>query len=231
MLKFKGILRSSLIDYPGQISAVLFLSKCNFRCPFCHNPELVLCVDGGEDIEEELILNFLEDRKGKLDAITITGGEPTLSEGLLEFVKKVKEKGFLVKLDSNGTRPEVLEKLMPYVDFIAMDIKSSLESYEKNCGVKIDLEKIKRSVDLIRNSGKDYEFRTTLVRSLTTEEDIKKICSWLKGSKKYVLQQFDKRNLIINEDLKSEVIYTKEEMENFKTICSEAFDIVEIRGY
>ena len=231
MLNFKGILRSSLIDYPGQITAVLFLPKCNFRCPFCHNPELSLFSEKGEDISEELILSFLDDRKGKLDAITITGGEPTLSEGLLEFLKKVKDKGFLVKLDSNGTRPEVLEELIPYVDFIAMDIKSSLESYERNCGVKVDLEKIKRSVELIKNSGKDYEFRTTLVRSLTTEEDIKKICSWLKGSKRYVLQQFDKRNLIINEDLKSEVIYTKEEMENFKIICSEAFEEVDIRGY
>ena len=220
-----------MIDYPGQITSVLFLSKCNFRCPFCHNPELALNSNEGENLDEELILKFLDDRKGKLDAVTITGGEPTLSEGLLEFIMKVKEKGFLVKIDSNGTRPKILKKMIPYVDFIAMDIKSSLDKYEEACGVVCNKEKIKESVELIKNSGKDYEFRTTLVRSLTNDEDLKEICEWLKGSKKYVLQQFEKRNPILKEELKNEAIYTPEELNIFKEICSEYFEVVEIRGY
>ena len=230
MLKnIKGFQPVSLIDYPGQISAILFLSGCNMRCQFCHNPELVLTPNQGENFDEEKIFNYLESRRGKIDGLVITGGEPTLQEGLKEFIQKVKARGFLVKLDTNGLLPEKLEGLIPLVDFVAMDIKSSLQNYSSVCGVQIDPEKIKRSVELVK-TAKDYEFRSTVVRSLFAKEDFVEVCNWLKGSKKYVIQQFDKRPKLINDDVKNNVIYTKEEMNSFQEYCRDYFCIVELRN-
>jgi pyruvate formate lyase activating enzyme len=231
MLKnIKGFQPVSLIDFPGQITAILFLSGCNMRCQFCHNPELVLTPNQGENFEEEKIFNYLESRRGKIDGLVITGGEPTLQEGLKEFILKVKARGFLVKLDTNGLLPDKLEELIPVVDFVAMDIKSALENYSNVCGVQIDQEKIKRSAELIRAKAKDYEFRSTVVRGLFSKNDFVEICNWLKGSKKYVIQQFDKRPKLINDDVKNSVIYTKEEMSGFQEYCREYFDIVELRN-
>tara|TARA_Y100000310_G_C20668309_1_gene808845 strand:- start:564 stop:1262 length:699 start_codon:yes stop_codon:yes gene_type:complete len=231
MLKnIKGLQPVSLIDFPGQISAVLFFSGCNMKCQFCHNPELVLTPNQGENFDEEKIFNYLESRRGKIDGLVITGGEPTLQEGLKEFIQKVKARGFLVKLDTNGLLPDKLEELIPIIDFVAMDIKSSLKNYSNICGVKIDQEKIKKSVELIKENAKDYEFRTTVVKGLVSKEDIVDICNWLKGSKKYAIQQFDKRQKLINDEVKKFPIYTKEEMSDFKEYCQEYFNIVELRN-
>jgi len=230
MLNIKGFKPTTLVDYPGQIAAVIFLSGCNFRCPFCHNPELVFSTDEGEVIEEEAILNFLDARQGKIEGLVITGGEPCMYKDLIPFIKKVKEKGFLVKLDTNGAFPETLEESLPFVDFISMDIKSSLTNYEKVIGVNVDKEKIKRSVELIKHSGKEYEFRTTVLRSFFSEQELKEIGEWLKGSKTYVMQQFDRRNKIIDEELKKERIFLKEELYKFKDQAKEYFDNVKIRG-
>ena len=230
MQYIKGVQPISLIDYPGQIAAVVFLGGCNLRCQFCHNPELVLTPGKIATIPEEEFFSFLDKRVGKIEGIVITGGEPCLHKEIVDFVRKVKEKGFLVKLDTNGTKPEVLKEVLPYVDYIAMDIKSDLENYNGISGLMVDLDSIKESVTLIKNSGKEYEFRTTVFREGFDKEKLKNICSWLKGSKKYALQQLDKRNPIINEKVKDQVLYSKEDMQEFKEEAEKYFDVVELRN-
>jgi pyruvate formate lyase activating enzyme len=230
MSNIKGFQPVSLVDYPDNLAAIIFLGGCNFLCSFCHNPELVLCPGKVESISKEEIFAILKKRKSLLDGVVITGGEPCLSEGVLDLIRDIKELGLKVKLDTNGTRPHVLEKALTMVDYVAMDIKSSLGGYEKACGVKVNLENIKKSVELIQRSGKEYEFRTTMVRSLVGKEDIKEICSWLKGSKKFALQQFNKKGLLLNDEIKNNQLYLKEELEEFKEVCKEFFDLVEVRN-
>ena len=187
-----GFQRFSLIDYPGKICAIIFTQGCNFRCPYCHNPELVNPKLFQEPIDEDDIFRFLEMRKGKLDAVEITGGEPTLQPDLIEFMRKIKAMGFLIKLDTNGTNPEVVEKIIKnkLVDYIAMDVKAPLEKYEKVVRAKVDKQKIKETISLIMNSHIDYEFRTTIIKNILTKEDIIDIAKTIKGSKLYVLQKF-----------------------------------------
>ncbi len=190
---FGGWQKFSLIDFPGRASAILFTQGCPFRCPFCHNPELINPTQGMfTPVTEKEILDFLSTRQNKLDGVVITGGEPTLHNDLPDFISKLKSLGFAVKLDTNGSRPEMIERLVRdgYLDYLAMDYKSPLEKYQSHSGSMIDTEKIKKSVDLIRQSGIDYEFRTTVVKELLTEEDILKIADELKGVKRYVLQKF-----------------------------------------
>ena len=208
-----GLQKMTLIDYPGKVAATVFTPGCNFRCPFCHNPELVhsshFTVHGNEQVEKRMdeFFEFLEMRRGKLDGICITGGEPTLQPNLVEFIKKVKGLGFAVKLDSNGTRPGVLQKLLKsrLVDYVAMDIKASPENYARVCGVEANLEKIKKSVELIRDLADDYEFRTTVVPGLHSEEEFKEIADWLSGSRRYVLQAFQDQGKILDPELRKEI--------------------------
>ncbi|MGC8971837.1 MAG: anaerobic ribonucleoside-triphosphate reductase activating protein, partial [bacterium] len=160
-----GLQKFSLIDYPGKISAVIFTKGCNFRCPYCHNPELVI-FDGKDLIEEDYIFSFLREKRGKLDGVVLTGGEPTLQSDLINFLKEIKGLGFFTKLDTNGSNPEVIERLLEekILDYIAMDIKANLEKYNDVTHSNVDIEKIKKSIDIIMHSGIDYEFRTTIVR-------------------------------------------------------------------
>ena len=187
-----GFQKSSLVDYPGKVCAIIFTQGCNYRCPYCHNPELVKPELFEKPIPEEEIFSFLKSRKGKLDAVEITGGEPTLQKDLLEFIKKIKDMGFLMKLDSNGTNPEIVKKAIKekMVDYLAMDIKAPLEKYSKIVRVDVDTEKIKRSIHMIMESGIDYEFRTTLVKSLLSEDDIIGIGKEINGAENYFLQRF-----------------------------------------
>jgi pyruvate formate lyase activating enzyme len=190
---FGGWQKFSLIDFPGRASAILFTQGCPFRCPFCHNPELINPTQGMfAPVTEEEILDFLATRQKKLDGVVITGGEPTLQKDLLEFVAKIKSLGFAIKLDTNGSRPEIIEKLIMngHLDYVAMDYKAPLEKYQMHSGSMIDVLKIKESVELIRGSGVDYEFRTTVVKELLDFEDILKIAEELKGAKRFVLQKF-----------------------------------------
>ncbi len=182
----------SLIDYPGKICAIVFTQGCNFRCPYCHNPELVRPELFDEPIDVRNVLSFLETRVGKLDAVEITGGEPTLQKDLMDFIRKIKEMGFLVKLDSNGSNPNILENLINegLVDYIAMDVKAPLNKYKDIIKVDIDTEKIKKSIEIIKNRAPDYEFRTTVVKSLLSKDDIEEIAKTIRGSKLYVLQKF-----------------------------------------
>ncbi len=185
-----GIEKSSFIDYPNKISTVIFTGGCNFSCPYCHNSHLLNF--SGKIIDEEEVLNFLKKRKKFIDAVCITGGEPTLQKDLKVFIKKVKEEGFLVKLDTNGTSHMILKKLIDegLLDYIAMDIKAPLHKYNVVTQQTLDTKEIKESIDEIKSSGIDYEFRTTVCQELLKPQDILAIVEEIKGSKKYYLQNF-----------------------------------------
>ena len=222
----------TLIDYPGKIAATVFTVGCNFRCPFCHNPELVLSnwMGGRGSVSEEEFFDFLEKRQGKLNGICITGGEPTIQKDIVEFIEKIKSLGYAVKLDSNGTRPDVLKKVIDkkIVDYIAMDIKNSLENYEKACGTKVDQDRIDLSVGLIRNSGTHYEFRTTVVPGIHEYSDFEKIGKWLEGSRRYVLQEY-REGKILDESLKKMTKGKKLDLEKIKGIMGKYLDKVDVR--
>lgn len=186
-----GFQKSSLIDYPGKISAIIFTQGCNFKCPYCHNPEL-----GGKcnftPYESSAIFGFLKSRVGKLDGVVITGGEPTIQKDLPDFIQKIKDIGFSVKLDTNGTNPEMLKKLIDenLVDYIAMDIKAPIEKYSQIAHTNANTDDILKSIKLLKNSNIDYEFRTTVVKSQLLPGDFEEIGKIIKGCKKYYLQRF-----------------------------------------
>ena len=197
-MKISGLQKLTLLDFPGKMACTVFTYGCNFRCPFCHNASLVTAPDTVESISEDSFFSFLSKRTGILDGVCVTGGEPTLSPDLLDFCRRIKAMGYALKLDTNGTRPDLLRQMIEegLVDYVAMDIKNSPEKYSITCGGD-HLEAVKKSVDILMNSGVEYEFRTTVVQQLHTPEDIKKISAWLTGAKGYYIQQFvDSGNLI-----------------------------------
>lgn len=212
-----GFQKTSLIDYPKKIAAIVFTYGCNFRCHYCHNPELVTGVEKIAD--ENSILGFLDTRKGKLDGVVVTGGEPCLQKDLPDFLQKIKDKGFAVKLDTNGSKFDMLEKvvLKGLVDYIAMDIKAPLTKYKKIIDAEIDMSEIQNSIDLIMSCGIDYEFRTTVVDSLLTVDDFEQIGVMIEGANKYFLQKF-----VCNKIL-------DENFQNAKTFCDSDFaDVAKI---
>ncbi len=230
-LVFKGIQKTTLIDFPGQVACTFFLPKCNFKCGFCYNPGLVFDAETGTRISEKEALAFLDERKNFLDGACISGGEPTLHKGLPGFLAKVKAKGLLVKLDTNGSNPEMLKALLEkkLVDFVAMDIKASKEKYSLVCGTKIDLEKISESIELIKKSGIDYEFRATVV-PLLEEKDLLEIGKWLNGSKKFVLQQFHNEMPLLDKNLQKLSPYLPEQLKKFAEKLKPFFEKIEVRG-
>jgi len=227
----KGFQKLSLIEYPEKISAIVFLGNCNFRCHFCYNIDLVKNYDKLPDIPEKEILDFLSTRKGLLDGIAITGGEPTLHKDLPDFIKKVKDLEFLVMLETNGTNPRMLKELIDkkLVDYIAMDIKAPLEKYDEVTGVKVNKKKIQESIDIIRNSGIDYEFRTTVIPKHFKKEEVLAIGKWLRGSKRYYLQQF-RADKTLNESYKKIEQYPPEKLKEFAELMKPYFDSVKVRG-
>jgi pyruvate formate lyase activating enzyme len=191
-MKIGGFQKVSLIDYPGRISAVVFTQGCNFRCPFCHNPELVDPERFMDLIPEKEILSFLDKRRGRLDAVVITGGEPTMQPEIIPFILLLKAMGYLIKLDTNGTHPDLLAEMLDkkLLDYVAMDIKAPLERYGAVTMTKTDRDRIRRSISLIMGSGTDYEFRTTAVKSLLDPADLEEIGKLIPGAKRFVLQKF-----------------------------------------
>lgn len=227
--KLAGLQKTTFIDYPEKIACIVFTQGCNFRCGYCHNPELF------ENKEPVLsvpaFFEFLNKRKGKLDGVVITGGEPTLhGKDLIEFIKEVKSLGFLVKLDTNGTHPDVLQELLNenLLDYIAMDIKAPLAKYKTITRTDIDTKIIKKSIDMIMNSGVDYEFRTTIVKSQLSVEDLRQIGELIQGAKRYYMQKF-LATKILDETLMSEESYTDEEFKNLRTILEEYVHFVDYR--
>ena len=202
-----GLQKTSLLDFPEKIAAIVFTMGCNFRCGYCHNPELI---NGEAKIEE--VFEFLKTRQGKLDGVVITGGEPCLQKDLPEFIKQVKELGFAVKLDTNGSFPEMLEKVLPDLDYVAMDIKAPLEKYSQIVNVDVDTSKIMKSIEILKNCGVDYEFRTTVVKSQLSFEDFEKIGQLIQGAPRYYLQKFV-ASKILDKGLENEKTYSTEEFE------------------
>ena len=213
------MIETSLIDWEGKIVSTLYVPSCNFRCPYCYNCDLILHPENFPDISHREIDNYLLKRKDFIDGICMSGGEPTLYPDLFAYFKGIKDKGFLIKLDTNGTNPRLIEKLLNHglVDYIAMDIKSSLDfnNYSRAAGIKdkIMLEKAKDSIELIMNSRIDYEFRTTVVPLLHSDETIMEIARYIAGAKKYVLQNFSPLEKTLEPSFQKIKPYSDEKMQ------------------
>lgn len=218
----------TMLDYPGKVACTIFTYGCNFRCPFCHNASLV--TDAPKFISEDEVLSYLSKRAGILDGVCISGGEPLLQKDIFEFMKNVKDKGLLVKLDTNGSFPDKLkyaidEKL---VDYVAMDIKNSKDKYAMTVGVdNFDITPIEKSVELLINGDIDFEFRTTITKELHSEEDIRKIGTWIKGAPKYFLQNFENTGNLIKEGFNA---HDPETLKGFARLLEGQFAKIEIRG-
>ena len=227
-MKIGAFQKFSLIDYPGKVCAIIFTMGCNFRCPFCHNRELVLPDEFLEDIPFEEIENALKNRIGLIDAVEFTGGEPLLHRDIGAFIKRVKDMGFLVKVDTNGSFPDRLKEILPYIDYIAMDIKAPLERYSDAVGVNIDSTSIKESIEIIKNSNKDYEFRTTVFKNyFKTLDDFLKIGQEINRAKAYYIQRphFDK---VLDPTYPFET-FNDSELKKIKELMQNFADTVEIR--
>src|SRR3990167_5893308 len=229
-MRIGGLQKLSLIDYPGKISAIVFTQGCNFRCPYCHNPELV---DPGlhqECLPEEEFFSHLEMRKGKLEAIAITGGEPTIQNDLIPFLMRVNAMGLLIKIDTNGSKPEILEELIGrnLVDYLAMDIKAPLKKYAAVTRTPVNGKAIRQSVMLIMNSGIDYEFRTTVVKSQIKEADILAMGRLIKNASLYSLQRYVPTKPLDNNFL-TETTLSQGEFGNVKKILEKNISKVIIR--
>ncbi len=216
-MTFGGFTACTLIDYPGKTAAMVYTIGCNFRCPYCHNPELV-----DETIEETFseafVLSFLKTRRGMLDGLVITGGEPTMhGDELLDFIRRVKELGFLVKLDTNGTDPKLLKKAIRkgLIEYVAMDIKAPLSIYHRIAGRPVDTDAIRESIDALQNGSLPYEFRTTVIKALLSPEDIEGIGRDIAGAREYYLQKFLPTK-ILNPQFKRKVTYSDEEFLEFQ---------------
>lgn len=226
-MEISGFEKMTLTDYPGYVAAIVFTQGCNFKCPFCHNSDLIYFKKGL--IDENEILNYLSKRKNVLDGVVITGGEPTMQNDLVSFLNKVKELGLKVKLDTNGVKPEVLKKIIELnlVDYIAMDIKSSNNNYSVVSGVSVDLDKISESAKLIKESELDFEFRTTVVKNYHTLNDLLSICEFVGKDSKYFLQNFESSSRVLDANLKG---FTKDELLEMCAKLNEKFPNVKVRG-
>ena len=226
-MKISGFQKITLLDYPGKVACIIFTQGCNFKCPYCQNSGLI----GHENeylIDEEEIFSYLNKRKGILDGIVISGGEPTVQKDLDIFMRKVKELGYLIKLDTNGSNPDLIKKLIDeeLVDYVAMDIKNVLSEYKDVTGVKILEEKIKKSIKILQNSNIDHEFRTTIIKNIHDIDKILKICSYVNGEKMF-LQNFEQSENVLAKDLES---FSKEELINIEKQVKEKYPNVKIRG-
>ena len=197
-----GLQKLTLLDYPGRVACTVFLQGCNFKCPFCYNSSLIDSTDNNF-LSTNDFFDFLDKRKKVLDGVAITGGEPLLNPSIKDFIKKIKEKGFLVKLDTNGSNPSLLKELIEenLVDYVAMDIKNTFEKYPLTTGVNVEIENIKNSIFLLINSSIDYEFRTTVVKEFHNVEDFKLIGNQIKGAKNYYLQSYQEKDSVLSKNL------------------------------
>lgn len=228
-----GLEKLSLLDYPEHLAAIIFTQGCNFRCHFCYNPQLVLPHKAkGLTFSESDLFLFLKNRIGKLEGVVITGGEPTLHPDLPDFIKAIKDLGYLVKLDSNGTNPKMLQSLIDekLIDYIAMDIKAPFKKYQETIGVAIDYNNLKKSVRIIMNSGLPYEFRTTLVPGLISATDIEVMGAEIKGAKKWYLQAFKSDTDLVNDSFESQKSFSSAEMKAMADIGRQFVSLCELRS-
>ena len=240
-----GLQKTTLLDYPGKVACTVFFGGCDLRCPFCHNAGLVLEPDSAPFIPEEEFFKFLGKRQGILDGVALTGGEPLMQKELTPFLQRIKDMGFLVKLDTNGTFPDKLAALTEagLVDYIAMDIKSSLKNYPKAVGLRgFDTASVERSAKHIMTCGVDYEFRTTAAKGLIDKEDFIAIGEWLKGAHRYFIQSFRDSDAVLYKTARAEgaaqmplpipplTEFTHEELHAFADIVRPYFAEVGVRG-
>lgn len=202
-MKISGFDKLTLLNYPDKVACTIFTSGCNLRCPFCHNSGLV--TNNYNEISFDSIYEYLKKRIGILDGVCITGGEPLIHADIKDYIKKIKDLGYLVKIDTNGCNPKLLKELidLKLVDYIAMDIKNIYSKYDITSGVKVNIDNIKKSISIIENSGIDYEFRTTIVKEFHSTEDIKEILSYISSNSNYYIQNFKNSNDVFNKNLSS----------------------------
>jgi len=224
-----GLQKTTLIDYPGKVAATIFTIGCNFRCSFCHNPDIVKGI--ARVIASSDVLDFLKKRQKILDAVCITGGEPTIQNDLPNFIRKVKDLGLLVKLDTNGSRPGVVEDLIKekLVDYIAMDIKAPWEKYAKVTCRVFDLADFQKSVILIKESGLPHEFRSTVLPALHSKEDILEMARQVKGADKYFLQSFKPEKKLVNPNFSQEKSFTRKELNDVILEIKDWFNVCKLR--
>ena len=225
----KGFQKTTLLDYPGKVACTVFTGGCNFRCPFCHNARLVTEQVHEEQISEEAFFSFLKKRRGILDGVCVTGGEPLLQKDIIPFLSRIRDLGFLVKLDTNGSRPDVLKEIVDaqLVDYIAMDLKNSKEKYAKTCGLEAYPESIDESIALIMKSGIEYEFRTTVVREFHVAEDMVSMARWIEGAPRYFLQGFIDSGNLIGDGCSA---YSPAEMKELLTLVTPIIPTARLRG-
>ena len=227
-MKIAGFDKMSLLNYPDLVSATVFTNGCNFLCPYCQNSALVLDASQNELVPEEEVLNYLYERRKLLDGVCVTGGEPTIQKDLKEFIRKIKNIGLKVKLDTNGSHPEVIKELLDegLIDYIAMDIKTVFSKYNEIANRNVDTDAIRSSIELIKNSNIDYEFRTTVVKAFVSYEDLIFILDYL-NCKNYYLQKFEDRqsNIVYHLDA-----YSDDELKEIYSNLKEKYDFIKIRG-
>ena len=229
-LHFFGIQKLSLLDYPTKMATTLFTGGCNFKCPFCHNRDLVFLDENENEIPLDDIFSFLNERKNILDGVCISGGEPLLQKGLKDFIIQVKKLGLSIKVDTNGSQYEKLKELIDegLIDYVAMDIKNSKDKYAMTIDVNgFDLSAVEKSVELLKESKVDYEFRTTIVKEFHTLDDMQKIGEWLKGAKRYFLQSYVDSENVIKKGLHA---HDKATLEQFRELLTNYIEHVELRG-
>ena len=229
-MQFSGFQKLTLLDFPGHVACTLFPAGCNFRCPFCHNASLVTHIDKNHFYSEEEILVYLKKRKGLMDGVCITGGEPLMNKELPEFIAKVKELGYKVKLDTNGSYPDRLAALIDSgnIDYVAMDIKNCKDKYllTADCGQE-QLISVQKSIELLKQKKVDFEFRTTVVKEYHTVDDIKKIAEWIEGTDKYFLQNFIDSGDLIKNNLSA---VNSKNLDLMRVAAQDMIPKVEIRG-
>lgn len=226
-----GLQKTTLLDYPGCVACTVFTGGCNFRCPFCHNSSLVVPERIAEGISEDEIMAFLKKRVGVLDGVAITGGEPLLHKDMPQFLRKIKALGFKIKLDSNGSNPQLLEDIVNdgLLDRVAMDIKNSPQLYAKTIGLEsYDLSAVERSKNFLLSGRVEYEFRTTVVKGLHTEESIRQAAKWIEGAKEYYLQQFKDSGDVLKLDGLG--AFDEDEMKMLRQAAAEFVPNVQLRG-
>ena len=244
-MKIHGLNKLTLLDYPGHMACLIFTGACNYRCPFCHNASLVLMPNSQPTITEEEIFAFLQSRKGIIEGVCISGGEPTLQTDLPEFIRKIRTMGFHVKLDTNGSRPGILKALLDeeLLDYVSMDIKNAPAKYLTTIGIDTGPQEdtvpgfdnlitgsVRQSAELLMHSDIPYEFRTTVVKELHTEEDLLTIGKWLNGAKAYYLQSFRDSETLVGATLGQFHAYEPEQMRVFRDMLKPYFKTVELRG-
>lgn len=225
-----GLQKLAMVDYPGKLAATVFTGGCNLRCPFCHNALLVTRLDETPELGEEAVLSFLATRTKLLDGVVLSGGEPLLQPDAADFLRKIRQMGFAVKLDTNGFFPDRLSAILEegLVDYVAMDIKNAPEKYPITCGIPgLDTAPVAESVKLLRQSGVDFEFRTTLVREFHTPEDLLAIGRWLEGSPRYFLQAFVDSGNLVGSGCSP---FAPQEMRDFTQLLRPFFREVSLRG-